>query len=837
MGPLSTLVLTAATLAARPELRAERTAKPPVIDGRVDDAAWKRATVSGAFTQKIPNDGKPPSEPTTVRVLYDDAAIYVAIECVQKTSDLVAPLTRRDREVETDSVSVSFATRGDSTTAFEFTINPAGVIADATRFDDTGYSRDWDGNWVGKATKTESGWSAELSIPLRVLRFEERPEQTFGFQVRRYTSRRQETDEWAHIPRSESGEVSRYGKLVNLVSLKKGATFEVRPFVVGRVGSRDTEIAPFSEGFSPGFSAGADFKWLVLPSLTLDGAILPDFGQVDADKVVLNLSNYEVYFPEKRPFFLESADVFQTPLQLVYTRRIGLAPYPPSVPDGEDFRTSPDPSPIFGAMKLTGNVGEKWSLGALLAVAGTSSAETLDGRRKKHDRVAAPLSMVKVLRLRRNFEGGTNLGVLFTGVSRLEHPEDYPRVQGESGKTALLCPNGEEAPPGERCTHSAYALAIDGRYRFLENNYSLTGQVAGTLVHDGPPREQLDGTVIRSGDVAPAGKLVLRKEGGGHIRGGFTYEVHGRNVDYNALGYMQRQNSQVVDMWMEYGTNGPWSRFKDGFLGFYFWGNQTLDFVSTGRGGGVFVGGQLANLWRVFFEVAGRANYTDDREIGGGALFERPGSFGIDAGMNTDERSNVLFNVYSNPRFHTNGAFTMSVDTSLKVRALPQLELELAPSLSYTSGEPRFYDRYDDEYVFGKLDAASLSATLSATYTFLPPLTLQAYAQAFVAFGHYSDLGGVTTSLAAPHIFLADLRPTSLPPGEDEPAFTSGAFNANLVLRWEYRLGSTIFFVYSHGQANDRTPLSRDAGHFDFRLVAPRPAADVFLIKASYWWG
>jgi hypothetical protein len=294
MLPLTTLVLAAAA-GASPVLRAERVDKPPVVDGSLDDAAWKKATASSKFTQKLPDDGKAPSEPTHVRIVYDDKAIYIAVDCIQKTSEIVAPLSRRDREVETDSVTVALATRGDGTTAFEFSINPAGVLADATRFDDTSSSRDWDENWTGSAKKTATGWSAEIEIPLRILRFEERAEQSFGLQVRRYTSARKESDEWAHIPRSDSGEVSKYGRLENLVGLKKGSAFEVRPFVVGKIGSRDTDLAPLSRGFSPGFSAGADFKWLLLPSLTLDGAILPDFGQVEADKVVLNLSSFETY--------------------------------------------------------------------------------------------------------------------------------------------------------------------------------------------------------------------------------------------------------------------------------------------------------------------------------------------------------------------------------------------------------------------------------------------------------------------------------------------------------------------------------------------------------------
>lgn len=846
MGPLASVVF-AAALSARPSLRAERTATPPVIDGRLDDAAWKSATPSSQFTQKLPEDGIDPAEPTIVRVIYDDKAIYVGIECIQKTVPLVMPLTRRDRDVESDRVSVSFATREDSTTAFEFSINPASVLRDATRFDDTEYSSDWDENWIGKASKTKDGWSAELLIPLRILRFEERKVQSFGFQVRRYTSRRKETDEWAHIARSESGEVSRYGRLENLVGLQRQATAEVRPFVAGRIGSRDPTLSPFAEGFAPYFSAGADFKWLGLPSLTLDGALNPDFGQVDADKVVLNLSSFEQYFPEKRPFFLEAADVFKTPLQLLYTRRIGLAPYPPALRAGEGFRATPDPSPIYGALKLTGNIGKEWSTGALLALAGGSTADVIDVDGNKRIRAASPMSAYKVLRLRRNFQGGSNIGLMATAVSRMETPLEYARVGGgEDGAVRELCPGGEERRPGYRCFHNAYVLALDGRIRFLDNNYSIQAQAAATMIDGGPPVELRDGTIIHEREIGPAARVQLRKDGGGNIRGGVNYDIHGKTAYYNDLGFMQRQNQQNAEGWIEWDTNGPFSRFNDGFIGVYAWDSENLDWVNLGRGAGFFTGAQFKNFWRTSFEIGGRVDWTDDREIGGGTKFQRAGSVAVDLNMSTDERSAVLLNLYTGGRFLTNGAYNLSANASLRARALPELELELTPDLSYTHGEPRFYGQYDDSYVLGELEAGSLSATLSATYTFLPQLSFQAYAQAFTAFGRFASLTRADANL--PLVTFADLVPTSLPSGEPPPTFASGAFNVNLVLRWEYRLGSLIYLVYTHGQADDcpssesrglcaaTLPFDR-AGQLDFRLMRPRPAADVFLVKASYWWG
>lgn len=422
-------------------------------------------------------------------------------------------------------------------------------------------------------------------------------------------------------------------------------------------------------------------------------------------------------------------------------------------------------------------------------------------------------------------------------MSRLETPGEYPRVQGRGGRLLTLCPGGEELPQGQRCFHNAYALGVDGKVRFWEGNYSIAGQVAGTLVEGGPERAQADGTVIRSGDVSPAAKVVLRKDGGGHIRAQLNYKIHGQNVDYNDLGFMQRQNAQNVDGYIEYDTNGPFSRFNDGYLGVYAWDDETLELLNTGRGGGIFIGGQFKNFWRTFGEINASADYADDREIGDGASLQRPGSVGFEVGMSTDARKPVSLSLFTALRGYTNGARSVYADATLKAQVLPQLEMELIPGLTYTSGEPRYYDENDEAYLFARLEAASLSATLSATYTFLPTLTLQVYGQGFVAFGRSSDFSSFArTGAARQQILLSDLVPGERPLGE-EPNFTSGTLNANVVVRWEYRLGSTVYVVYSHGQSDGKSPPLEGAGRVDLRLVSPRPAADVFLIKASYWWG
>ena len=249
-----------------PHLHAVRVATPPVLDGKLDDPVWKLASPSGAFTQKVPGDGVPASEPTTIRVLYDDDAIYVGFDCVQSHTPVVRRLTRRDRQVEVDAVSFDLGTRGDHKSAFEFYVNSSGTLADAIRFNDTDYSTDWDENWEARTNVTAGGWTAEFRIPLRVLRFHALPVQSWDLQATRYISLLQETDTWAYFPRSVAGEVSHYGRLDGIEGLKERKPIELRPFVVGRVRRRDSAVGQLASGTDVLGSAGLDLKWHPTPT-------------------------------------------------------------------------------------------------------------------------------------------------------------------------------------------------------------------------------------------------------------------------------------------------------------------------------------------------------------------------------------------------------------------------------------------------------------------------------------------------------------------------------------------------------------------------------------------
>lgn len=829
-------ILAVTAQATTPHLTAARVSTAPVLDGRLDELTWKRAKGSDAFTQKLPTPGKKPRYRTLVRVVYDDEAVYVGVDCEQTDDAIIARLTRRDRQVEADAVTVTLDTRGDGRSALEFEINAAGVLSDALRFNDTEISREWDEVWDARAARTAKGWSAEFKIPLRILRFRDLPSQSFGMQVRRRVSMLQEVDEWTFIPRDAGGEVSRYGKLDGFVGLRPKAALELRPFVVGALRYSESEAETRGAGVFPMGSAGLDLKWHPSQSLTLDATIFPDFGQVEADQVLLNLSNFEQFFPERRPFFLEGADNLATPLQLVYTRRLGRAPGAPSLPDGESVVGRVAPATVYGAAKLSGELAEGLSAFELLGVTAPVLADVKRADGSFVSRVAEPLAAFKVLRLRKDFGPRASIGFMATAKSRFETPAVYPTVDPAPGSRGrrVLCPRGQVVAQGARCFHDAYVAGVDGRWRSPGGEYVISGQAVASLVHDGPPRTMPDGTVVSSGDIGPAVQASVAKEGGKNWIFKANYAGHGRRVDYNDVGYMQRQNLHAFTGSVGFRTLDPWWVTLETETLIDVVERDTLDWLTQDRM--LLLGNYVrwANFWESFVGVHAKPSRYDDREVGDGTALERAPLFGGELWIATDKRKLVDGEAWVMVQGIETG-LNVQGEGRVSVRILPQLDLELLPTFLYTRGEPRYVTTMGPGHVFGRLRAQSLGLTMRATYTFTPRLSLQAYAQAFLEAQAYSELTLAKARGAGQVARLAELSPFSEALDLD-PDWEGGSFNANIVLRWEYRLGSTLFLVYTHAQGDGRAPFGRRA-RFDFTRLGPRPSEETLLAKLSYWWG
>jgi hypothetical protein len=774
-------------------------------------------------------------------VLYDKSAIYIGISCTQIESPIVARLTRRDQSVEADWVQVNIDTKDTGTNAFLFTVNAAGVLGDGIRFNDTESALEWDEVWDARVARTPQGWSAEVAIPWHAVDFSAKAVQKWGFQVRRYTSTTQEIDEWAFIPRTAAGEVSQYGTLTNLTELQHSSPVSTSPFMIGQVNWYDMgpRGAPIPR---PDYNVtgGINFKWHINHGLTLSVAVNPDLAQLEADQLILNLTTFETLFPEKRTFFLQGFDVFQTPMQAFYSRRIGMAPPAPALSvdpaAGERLVVLAPPPTLYGAVKLVGTVGKRLTAGLLSTLTSRSDAQVWTPGSGRTARLAAPLTLYSLLRLRWAIASNTSVGLLASAVDRFEPTQAYPVFPGARGASAL-CPSGVLVTPGGRCFSDSYLVSADGTWRSASGDYLANGQVMVTSSLNGPPRTLLDGTVIRSGNMAPGGRAYLAKEGGKWL-GSLEFVGLARSVDYNDIGYMQRQNHLKLYASIAYRTLTPFLRGRvlETRTHLQYSLRNTVDGLNLWRGTYLGTDWRFANYWNAALELYYYDRRFDDREVGDGTALQRERLVGWDLSVSTDPRRKFSASFYAETLVIFNG-FSLNANATLTGQFLPQLQVALMPQGLYTFGEPRFISTgaQPSEYLFGRLQAESLGATLRASYVFTPRLTLQVYSQLFLVAKHYSDFSAYVAGPRVGHqhaaITIEDLKPTSRP--QTNPDSSETAFNINVVLRWEFQLGSMVYLLYARSHSPDSV-LQDDVGRLNLGALRSGPAIDSLMLKFSY---
>ena len=837
-----------AQVVAPPTITPVRTDKAPTLDGDLSDAVWAKAATTSSFTQKFPNEGSAPSERTTLKILYDDEALYIGFDVEQREVPVMARMARRDRDIEADNVSIVLDSRSSGKTGFEFIVNAAGVLQDGIRANDIQqtangsnyYNPAWDENWDARTKRTDHGWSAELKIPFRILRFSSGDLQSWGFQARRYTSMRQETDEWSLVPRNVMSEVARYGRLTDM-RIHPRADLELKPFVLGRLVRRDRNDVSTDHGLSPGASAGLDLRWHLTPDLTLDATINPDFTQVEGDELFLNLSNFESYYPEKRPFFVEGSEIFEIPapiffarpFTLLYTRRIGLRPDVPTLrpnpPYSDELVDTPEASTILGATKLVGRLGAGWSVGAMSAITAANTVDVQEpGLRRKL--LVEPATGYQVLRLKHDFsDGRAQVGFLGTAVTRAENTTEYPTyVPAGTTQTHQICPDDTEIAVGQRCTHDAYVGSIDGLWRSSNNEILLSAETLASVIEQGSPRTFRDGTIVGNGDAGYGAQVVFAREGGSGLAWNTQYQLASSKLDFNDLGFMERQNQHFYYANLEYRTFEPIGPTIETHSWVEVAGRYNLDGTLVGRRWLTDIQARYKNFWTSYLELNFDQKHYDDREIGNGLPFERPARPGFDAALNTDKRNRfyVQANVFGQ-KIPRGGDIEARMSTVF--RAHPQLEIEIDPSATYTSGETRFatLGETPSDMIFGNLHAASFATTARVNFTITPRLSLQAFGQLFLASGHFDEFRGITATSGT--VRLDDLVPVAAP--AVNPDFIDVSLNVNVVLRWEYSLGSIVYFVYNRSQTPATTLVLDEPASLSFTQLSRAPATDTLLLK------
>jgi hypothetical protein len=839
----------------------------PVIDGRLDDAVWASAPVATDFVQQRPTPGAAPTQRTEARFVYDDNAIYVAVRAFDTEPDAIAAeLGRRDATgLHSDWVHVVFDSYHDRRTGYRFVVNPRGVKRDVFHFNDGPEDAGWDAVWEVATTVDSLGWTAEFRIPFSQLRY--RPsagEQTWGLNVIRDIARLDERSYWSPMPPGQPGFASRFGTLEGLVGLRSPRALEVLPYTVASV-TRAPEDAgnPFYRENAARAGVGADVKYGLTSDFTLTATINPDFGQVEADPSQVNLSAFETFLPERRPFFVEGMDIFRFGLgggdggdfaaeALFYPRRIGRAPQGAGqrIPGNAPYRDVPTTTRILGAGKLSGKTPDGWSVGILNAFTGREQARFFSAAGEEHRLAVEPLTSYGVARVSRDLNAGrTAFGTILTTTHR----------RLDAADSLAFLPS------------AAYAGGFDARHRFGPGGgYSASGWILASAVQgDSFAMRRLQRSPARYFHRPDAGHLsfdpgatslrgwaasgeVMKTSG--NWNGGTIMNVRSPGFEANDLGY-QREADQVFNAaFVGYRRFTPGTTFRSWSVFSNVWTVHTFARERNALGGNVNGNFTLNSLWGGYGGIARELPRTATRALRGGPAIEVPGGLNGWAGLNTDRRKNVSgsLNTWFGREDGT-GGYNVGLGSGVTWRAGGQAQLTLNPSYSVNRSAWQFAaSRSLDgrpHYAFARLDQRTAALTARLNYTFAPNLSLQVYGQPFISAGDASDFRLVRltedgTAVAPAATFADRFRPVA-PEDADrvqvfDPSFNVMQFRSNAVMRWEYRPGSTLFVVWQQGrqdfQPDGSFDLGRDARRlFGFDPAHPVPSTNVLMIKANYW--
>lgn len=853
---------------------AVRVSTTPVVDGRLDDAAWVSAPVLTSLLQKEPVEGAAPSESTEVRFVYDNHALYVGFRGFDREPDRVyGRLVRRDARTSADGFSLFIDSYYDHRTSYEFTFNPSGARRDVFLYNDGGGQDDsWDPVYDWATRKDSLGWVVEARIPFSQLRFPARDSLVFGIRVRRAINRRNEELNWPFFQRDQVGEASHYGPLLGLSGIPKPKRIEIVPYTAGVAEFSPEEPGdPFATGRATDWRAGGDLKYGITSGVTLDLTANPDFGQVEADAAEVNLSEFESFFPEKRPFFVEGTDLFRFGVNptvrsrgfgrggggggrgaegLVFTRRIGRPPQL-SADDAGGYAEDVEQTSILSAAKVSGQVPGGWAFGALQAVTAKERAAIVDSTGAAGESAVEPLTSYSVLRAQRNVNRGRLVyGLIGTATVR---DLDEPRFN--------------------ELHKDAFTGGADVYYRFGRDRYEISTAVLGSRV-SGDPEALLETQTSSARYYQRSDKTYTSLDSNltslsgfaGNLRvakvlGFVTWEgrlvTRSPGFETNDIGYLRQadlhqQRAELNLRWLSPGK--VFRRFEAELseqAAFTYGWERTETSVSSR------LSGDFHNFWNLSVSGDRRFSSLSTTLLRGGPAFREPGSWRLSLNGRTDYRRPIWLRAGVNyDREDESGAATWSVNGNFSLRPPGPFSLTIGSRVRWATTDRQYVTRSTPAdstyYLFGRLDREEYSTTLRVDLAITPRLSLELYAEPFLSDGNYESFKLVGDPKAANYserlVLLNEDRLTRAGPGEDvevdvdrdgtadfdfgDPDFRVVSFRSNAVVRWEFRPGSTLYLVWQqnrYGRVDDASINLADAFSVE--------GSQVLMLKLAYWLG
>ncbi len=829
----------------------------PVIDGRLDDAAWGQGEWSGDFRQQLPTENADPSQATEVKILYDDTRVYVAIRAHDAMDKLHRYAGRRDAFVG-DVVGINFDSYFDKRTGFEFNLTAAGSQIDLIAMND-GFDTSWDAVWQGKTALEKTAWTAEFGIPLSQLRYGPQREQVWGLHVWRWIDRLQEEDQWQLIPRKNTGFLFNFGELHGIRDLPRFRHLELLAHTLGRLKSEPrTSGDPFASRTTFG-SAGLDAKIGLSTDFTLDATVNPDFGQVESDPSVINLSAYETFYGEKRPFFVEGTNIMSAnaggdDAMLYYSRRIGRPPSDSPALADDEFLRSPEATSILGAVKVTGKTRTGLSIGVLESVtaAEEGTIRSLGGERAEP---LEPAASYTVLRAQQDWDKGNMvIGGIVTSAQRWTG-----------------------APTLAADATDAWTGGIDFLRYFRSRRYLVEAKLVGSRVSGDPAaildlqqdpvhyfqrpdadHLRLDGT--RTSLSGHGGSLRVERRGNSKWRLAEQLRWASPGLDLNALGYLRQADSITSSAEIEYEETKPRGIFRSYEIHASRWDNWDMGGRRAEGQTALELEAQFRNKWGVALAARAVQAPVETRLLRGGPALRRTPFVCSSFYGHMDQSKRVYAGLNLHRHFHRQSPsdqIDVSPELSLRVSNALSLSTSLQHSLNTDSEqyvatlEPR---DAGTQYLLGRIHQKTLALTLRASLQLSPVLSLQYYGSPFVSVGRFSDFKVVKdpqaeddaarfTPLGSDQIAYDPLANsyTVAPTASaiagtsfENPDFSFRQFRSNLVLRWEYRPGSALYVVWSQGRTDDGARWERSLGENARELWRAR-ATNVLLFKLTYW--
>jgi len=814
---------------------AARAERPPIIDGRDNDDVWQKAERVSQFRQFEPKVDVDPSFRTEFRVAYDDKSLFIFVRMFDPHPDsIMHALSRRDVRGPSDQIKLLIDSYDDKRSGFEFAVNPDGVKRDFAMSNDGNEDDSWNGIWE-VATRIDSlGWTAEFHIPLSQLRYQRADANTFGFGVWRDIERYRERTSWPLWSPTKTGLSSQLGRLTGLVGISAERRMEFTPYAVTKNVQRLMPALRYER--EQEVTVGGDIKVGITPNVTLDATVNPDFGQVEADPAVVNLTAFESFFSERRPFFVEGTGLYQFELNcyivvdcstnegLFYSRRIGRSPSLRGLYGDESTPTS---TAIAAATKLTGRTPRGLSFGLLDAVTpevnGTNS------------RTAEPLTNFAVLRAQQDLRGG-DAGVSFIGTA--------VNRKLDAWTDAFM-------------HRSAYATGATFRNRFHNRQYELAGQFATSHVSGTPaallrtqqsgvhffqqPGDKLEVDSNSTSMHGYAAQLKVGKYSGGITRFESSIVRQSAGFEVNDLGFLRRGDRTDWSTWAALSFRNARGIYRWAQINGNHW--ETWNTSGTRLQNAMNFNGHLGlkNNWDV--HLGGTMDQLTesycDRCTRGGPVVRASRGFYPWGGVNTDSRKVVSGGMWVNMYFTDEGnSKGSSLDPYVSFRLSSRFQLNMGAGFSKDYNNTQWFGNFTDvvgttHYSFAHLYQRTMSMSTRINYTMTPDLTFELYAQPFVASLDYSDVRELSATPQAAS-YDARFQPYTPPPGQ-LMVFKITELRSNSVVRWEYRPGSTLFLVWQHGRAGFDDTGTRKSWQRDYRDLFDLHPDNTFLLKVAYW--